>query len=449
MAVRFRCKGCNQKYELEDDWSGETVDCVKCGTPMRVPEKSEIPDGKDIPVAAPHKNIEKATAIASFIPVIDKSKDKIQRIKVSSTNSKNQSPDDIIFHCKICSQKYRLPKRFGGHLAECAKCKKNMIIPSPSDIGVAQANPEENVIFWCKYCGQKYRLPKDIAGQEGECTQCNKIFKIPEQSEIMPPPLTSDLKSPDSETQKGIPKKSLTPDSIKVIPPGGFAKPLILDQAKTATGSTASQKAAATVVSDQKTAPKTVAAAKYPERDPERTQNFIAMTKTARNMVKYVLEIPQRNIFFAAFSLFIDWLMQFRVLQKMPRKIVICLLFFAIILTGLITYSGVKMYNRKIESLLKINIMCTGCKFCEARSFKSIFDVKCSKCKGQVGFAWKCAGCGKVFTRIEKLDEENPIEYDKIDKLKPRACPFCNSAKVKYDAPPKDDVALQSKPGRK
>lgn len=448
MAVRFRCKGCNQKYELEKDWSGETVDCVKCGTAMQVPEKSEIPDGKDIPAVPPHKNIEKATAIASFIPVVDKSKDKIQRIKVSSTNSKNQSPDDIIFNCKICSQKYRLPKRFGGHLAECAKCKRNMIIPNPADIEVAEANPDANVTFWCKYCGQKYRLPEDIAGQDGECTKCNKIFKIPEQSEIMPPPITGELKSSDAESQIKIHEKSLNPESIKVIPPGGFAKPLILNQVKTVAGST-NQKTAGPAVSSQKTVPGTTAAVKYPERDPERTQTFITMTKTARNMVKYVLEIPQRNIFFAAFSLFIDWLMQFRLLQKMPRKIVIFLLFFTIMLMGVIIHSGVKIYHKRAESLLKVNIMCTGCKFCEARSFKSIFDVKCSKCKGQVGFAWKCVRCGKIFTRIEKLDEDNPIEYDKIDKLKPRSCPSCNSNNVKYDAPPKGDVVLLNKPGNK
>jgi len=438
MSIRFRCKGCNQKYELEDDWSGETVDCVKCRTAMQVPEKSEIPDGKDTQSPEHHKNIEKAIPIASFIPNVDKSK--VQRIKVSSTNSKNQSPDDIVFNCKICSQKYRLPKQFGGHLAECSKCNRNMIIPNPQDIAVTEVKSEEKVTFWCKYCGQKYRLPKAISGQEGECTKCNKVFKIPEQSELMPPVITSEPKSSDSEAQKKIPEKSLAPDSFKVIQPGGFAKPSVPNPEQKVDGGAASRKPAVLTVPPGKTASKPIEAVKYPERDAEKTQTSIAMTKTARNMVKYVLEIPQRNIFFAAFALIIDWLMQFKLLHKMPRKLVIGLFFFAVIMTGIVTYSGFKIYHRKTESLLKVNVMCTACKFCEAKPVKNIFNEKCSKCKGQVGFAWKCTNCNGIFTRIEKQDEDNPIDYEKLDKLKPPICPFCSSNDVKYNAPPKNIV---------
>ncbi|MHB9138474.1 MAG: hypothetical protein ACYC4Q_03630, partial [Victivallaceae bacterium] len=303
--------------------------------------------------------------------------------------------------------------------------------------------------FWCKYCGQKYRLPRNVAGQEGECTKCNKVFKIPEQSELIPPVITSEPKSSDSDAQKKIAEKSIAPDSFKVIPPGGLAKPPVPKPAQKVAGGIASQKSAGAAAPSKNTVAKPVEAVKYPEHDAEKTQTSIAMTKTARNMVKYVLEIPQRNIFFAAFSLMIDWLMQFKLLHVMPRKLVIGLLSFVLILTGVITYNGIKTYQKKTASQLKVNIMCIGCKFCEARPVKNIFSERCSKCKGQVGFAWKCVDCGGIFTRIEKQDEDNPVEYEKLDKLKPPICPFCSSNNVKYNAPPKDVVISLSSPRRK
>ena len=393
-----------------------------------VPEESE----DRASVLETRKAIEKATAIASFIPVVDKNNDKIQKISVHSTTSKNKAPDDITFRCKVCNQKYRLPKDLGGQLAECAKCKKNMVVPKLSDNAAASVAPQENVIFWCKFCGQKYRLPKELAGQEGECAKCNKIFEVPAQSESKSPVIESNLKPTLSKKgdnnlkEPGQAEKRLE-SSGDQLQPAGSKTP------SSAPRKTEPAKPAASLV-----LPK-AAQAKHPERDAEKTQTSIAMTKTARTMVKYVLEIPERNFFFVSFSLIIDWLMQLKSLDRLPRKFVIFLFIFGTLLTGLLTYSGIKIYEKNVKGGPLINVMCASCKYCEARPIKNIFTARCSKCNGPLGFQWKCSYCNGIFTRIEKKSDDNPIQYDKIDTLKPPVCPFCNSTAVKYFAPPKPE----------
>jgi hypothetical protein len=430
--VIFWCKSCGQKYRLSKELAGQEGECTKCRKVFVIPGESE----NSASVPEPRKAIEKATAIASFIPVVDKNKDKIQKISVHSTTSKNKSPDDIIFRCKICNQKYRLPKDLGGQLAECAKCKKKMFIPRQSDNASASAAPKENVIFWCKSCGQKYRLPKELAGQEGECAKCKKIFEVPAQSESKHPAGGKDLTPAQSEN-------GVAPAKINLQSPGRGEKrfesrsdlphpPKHFLSKTPATKKTEPPKPASAPPVMPKAGP-----AKYPERDAEKTQTSISMTKTARTMVKYVLEIPERNFFFVSFSLIIDWLMQSGLFHKMPRKLVIFLFIFITLLTGIITYSSIKIYQRNAKNALQINVMCASCKLCETKPVKNIFAAKCSKCKGQLGFQWKCGYCNRIFTRIERKSDDNPIQYDKIDTLKPPVCPFCNSTAVKYFAPPK------------
>ena len=430
--VLFWCKSCGQKYRLPKEIAGEEGECSRCHNAFIVPGKSE----ERPPAPESRKAIEKATAIASFIPVVDKNKDKIQKISVRSTTSRNKSPDDIIFCCKVCNQKYRLPKNLGGQLAECARCKRNMVVPRLSD-SVADAATQENVTFWCKSCGQKYRLPKELAGQEGECAKCNKIFEVPAESETKHPeikpetpekieaPAQINLQMPE-QMQKRFESRGDLPGPGKHL----LSKTPVPRQAEPAKPA---RPATAPMVMPR------AGQGKYPERDAEKTQTSIAMTKTARTMVKYVLEIPERNFFFVSFSLIIDWLMQITMFCRMPRKVVIFLLCLITSLTVLITYSGIKIYQRSVKGGIPVNVMCASCKFCETRPVNNIFTAKCSKCRGTLGFQWKCSYCGGVFTRIERQSDDNPIQYDKIDKLKPPVCPFCNSAAVKYLAPPKPE----------
>ncbi|MEI8248693.1 MAG: hypothetical protein WCI51_22885 [Lentisphaerota bacterium] len=437
--VLFWCKSCGQKYRLPKSIAGEEGECSRCHNTFVVPGKSE----ERPPAPESRKAIEKATAIASFIPVVDKNKDKVQKISVHSTTLRNKSPDDIIFRCKVCNQKYRLPKGLGGQLAECAKCKKNMVVPGQSDGLPASADPQENVTFWCKSCGQKYRLPKELAGQEGECTRCNKIFEVPVESEGKPPEMR-----PEAAEKHGVPVQInlQTPDQSekRFESRGDLPAPSKHFLSKTP----AAKKPETTKSAKPATTPPVITRSppnKYPERDAEKTQTSIAMTKTARTMVKYVLEIPERNFFFVSFSLIIDWLMQITMFCRMPRKLVIFLLIFTTSLAMLITWSGIKIYERSVKGGTPVNVMCASCKLRETRPVNNIFTAKCSKCSGTLGFQWKCNYCSGVFTRIERKTEDNPIQYDKIDAIKPPACPFCNSTAVKYLAPPKPEPPGQPK----
>lgn len=439
-SVIFWCKSCGQKYRLPKEIAGEEGECSRCHNAFIVPGKSEDRP----PAPESRKAIEKATAIASFIPVVDKNKDKIQKISVRSSTSKNKAPDDIIFRCKVCNQKYRLPKDLGGQLAECAKCKRNMVVPRLSDNAPASASPQENVIFWCKACGQKYRLPKELAGQEGECAKCNKVFEVPAESESPPPPVEGNLKPEQSANGTASAQINLqSPDQSDKRFESRGALPLPVKHllSKTPVPKSTEPSKSATM---PPVMPRALQA-KYPERDAEKTQTSISMTKTARTMVKYVLEIPEHNFFFASFALIIDWMMQIGIFSKMPRKVVIFLFLFMVSLTGIITYSGIKIYQMSTKGGLQINVMCASCKTCETRPIKNIFTEKCSKCKGPLGFQWKCSYCNGIFTRIEKKSDDSPIKYDKIDTLKPPVCPFCNSTAVKYLVPPKPEPPGQPK----
>jgi hypothetical protein len=180
MSIRFRCKKCNQKYELEDDCAGDTIDCTRCNTPMLVPQQSEIPPGTSCPKDA-----------------------------LLTDSSKDTTPGDIILYCKICNQKYQLPKSAGGQIAECSKCKNEMLIPLQSENAPEKVTPKENVILWCKSCGQKLCLSKELAGQTGECTKCRKVFEIPAESEAKLSGILSLLKKEVSE-KKGVPAKILS-----------------------------------------------------------------------------------------------------------------------------------------------------------------------------------------------------------------------------------------------
>ena len=78
MSIRFRCKNCDQKYEMEEDCSGETVECAKCKTPMVVPPESEIPpSASSTQVAAP----------AVEAPVTDDKKSEIQEVMIPASTS--------------------------------------------------------------------------------------------------------------------------------------------------------------------------------------------------------------------------------------------------------------------------------------------------------------------------------------------------------------------------
>lgn len=112
MSIRFRCKKCNQKYELDDDFAGDTLECGKCDTPMLVPQESEIPP--------------KATAPTDDKPVTPD-------YQPDSASASATSEDNVIVWCKACGQKYNLSKDLAGREGECAKCKKVFKVPAETE----------------------------------------------------------------------------------------------------------------------------------------------------------------------------------------------------------------------------------------------------------------------------------------------------------------------------
>ena len=86
---------------------------------------------------------------------------------------------------------------------------------------------------------------------------------------------------------------------------------------------------------------------------------------------------------------------------------------------------------KKPETRL-VNTMCLDCKFIEARTISNINTARCSKCNSDVGYAWKCYKCGKVFSREVSKDNGDVLL---LEKIHPPECPICKSDNVKYINP--------------
>jgi DNA-directed RNA polymerase subunit RPC12/RpoP len=76
--IKFSCKKCGQKLNVEDKHSGKRVKCPKCGSVSVVPDNS----------------------------------------------------DKIKFHCKNCGQGISVPQIHAGKKGKCPKCKNPVVIPS-------------------------------------------------------------------------------------------------------------------------------------------------------------------------------------------------------------------------------------------------------------------------------------------------------------------------------
>jgi transcription initiation factor IIE alpha subunit len=299
MGIRFRCKNCNQKYELEDQWAGQVSECLRCGAAMQVPKESQIP--QDNTASKKSKIIKRAMPVQG-INVLDR----IQKVQIISATAKSGAADDIIFRCKICQQKYRLPRDLAGQVAECAKCNRNMVVPVKSDAWGRNTNeqPEDNIVFWCKACGAKYRLEKELIGQRVECTRCKSTFPVPKESETAPPKNLFGQKPVNSKP--AVPAKSAAPlDKVAstVTPNNSMSVPMSSKDAPESLFDQIPIKTTAALqhVPGKKSAEDTIAAAnpdnkgektsdsiKVQRIEPEieKTHTTIEMTKTVTLMVK-------------------------------------------------------------------------------------------------------------------------------------------------------------------
>lgn len=396
MGIRFRCKNCRQKYELDNGFAGQDVECVRCQKQMTVPVETELPSKRTETSTDSAGKIKRAEAVADLMNM-----QKIKKVQSISQNSKSASEEDIVFRCKICNQKYRLPQEMAGQNAECAKCKRNIVVPEHSELKPAamlkatvkstapeatsakqdpQASITEQIAFRCKSCGQKYRLSKDLIGVQTECTRCKNTIEVPEKSD---------------------------PELLAKSP----AKP-----------------APATKAAGSATATSTG----FTEHEIYKTHTQIDLTKTLTSLVRYVIEIPEHNFIAGMFYFTIDWLLQYSIFKKSSRKFITFALCAVGLMLSLYVFNWLTIPKAKNAPLkCAINTMCPECQLHEIRNILAIDNETCRKCKKPLGYAWKCDDCGKYFPYIEpKVDPS----MSRKQALQPKRekCPFCRSYNVHY-----------------
>ena len=419
---------------------------------MQVPQESQIPPDN---TPGKSKTIKRAMPVQG-INVLDK----IQKVQIVSATAKNGAADDILFRCKICQQKYRLPRELAGQVAECAKCKKNMVVPATSETAARNA-VDDTIVFWCKVCGVKYRLEKELAGQRVECTRCRSSFPVPKESETAPPKNLFGQNLPDDKQTAPVKSASVQNKVVSAAPAGsgsaGVIKPSkdapesLLDQIPVKTATTqravpekdkaaASEKNTETEADNIAAKEETLPVSGHVQRiepEIEKTHTTIEMTKTVTLMVKYIIKLPQNNIFFSWGSMAIDWLAQFGIFRWIPKR-VFTYIIILLGLTGLLYLTNGLFRFNDGPPVYQLHVMCSKCNLREIRNILDPDDSVCTKCKGKIGYAWKCEDCGKYSPKLntEKtiIDDPKLTKREKIELLKPPRCPFCQSSKVHYVA---------------
>lgn len=445
MGIRFRCKNCYQKYELADEWAGKVSECLRCGIAMQVPDKEP----------------EKYDTLESSAPVNEiANPDNIRQIQVVSATARTGNPDDIIFRCKLCSQKYRLPQELAGQVATCAKCKKNMVVPSCTDASGEILTPGNSVVFWCKTCGAKYRLSKKLTGQQVECTRCKSSFSVPDVSETPPPPKNSDKKSKISadiikegmvtaeaatnvKTIKAV-KAVYKISDLDRIPVRTRPDQIIANAASARPVESPQETPAPVSTPDEDESGRNSDSAKLhrpePEPDSEKTHSTIIATKTVTMMVKYIIKLPRENLLTAWASVAFDCFTQLPVLRRIPRKAFVYIVIL-LALTGSLYFARNLLPKKDRPPQFQIHTMCPKC---SKREIMTLLDIEegvcsnepCAKCQAKVGYAWKCWKCLKYFpkTNTDRLIIQDPklSRQEKMLLLKPPKCPYCRSPKVNY-----------------
>lgn len=434
---------------MTDEWAGKVSECLRCGIAMQVPDKE----------------LQKYDTLESSAPVNEiANPDNIRQIQVVSATARTGSPDDIIFRCKLCSQKYRLPQALAGQVATCAKCKKNMIVPSGSETFAGETlKPENSVVFWCKTCGAKYRLNRKLIGQQVECTRCKSSFSVPDVSETAPPVKNSDKKNKipadiiksgmvaaeaaaNVKTIKAV-KTVYKISDIDRIPVRNRPYQLIENAAVAAPAAAPRQETPAPVPEPAPAEDESVKnsdSAKLhrpePEPDSEKTHSTIIATKTVTMMVKYIIKLPRENIFTAWASVAFDCFTQLPVLRRIPRKAFVYIIIL-LALSGSLYFARNLLPKKDRPPQFQIHTMCPKC---SKREIMTLLDIEegvcsnepCAKCQAKVGYAWKCWKCLKYFpkTNTDRLIIQDPklSRQEKMLLLKPPKCPYCRSPKVNY-----------------
>jgi Tol biopolymer transport system component/formylglycine-generating enzyme required for sulfatase activity/DNA-directed RNA polymerase subunit RPC12/RpoP len=153
--IKFSCKKCDQKLNVEDKHSGKRVKCPKCGSVGVVPDNSE----------------------------------------------------KIKFNCKSCGQSISVPRIHAGKKGKCPKCKNPVVIPSV-DKGPASAS-ETFIIVVCPMCNKTIHVPETSRGQTIECPACGSYIDtqsdgvMSESDAAFPPTTDEDDHEDDSGEYEG------------------------------------------------------------------------------------------------------------------------------------------------------------------------------------------------------------------------------------------------------
>lgn len=115
--VKFSCKKCGQKLNVEDKHSGKRVKCPKCGSIRVVPDNS----------------------------------------------------DKIKFDCKNCGHKISVPQIHAGKKGKCPKCKNPVVVPS---LNKGPADGAETFSIVCSMCDETIQVPETSRGQTVRCPEC-------------------------------------------------------------------------------------------------------------------------------------------------------------------------------------------------------------------------------------------------------------------------------------
>ena len=125
--IRFSCKNCGQKLNVEDKHSGKRVKCPKCGSVGVVPDNSE----------------------------------------------------KIKFQCDSCGQNISVSRIHAGKKGKCPKCKNPVVVPSPDK---GPAGGETFIIVVCSMCNETIHVPEASKGQTIECPSCGSYVETVSES---------------------------------------------------------------------------------------------------------------------------------------------------------------------------------------------------------------------------------------------------------------------------
>ncbi|MHC4168032.1 MAG: SUMF1/EgtB/PvdO family nonheme iron enzyme [Planctomycetota bacterium] len=120
--IKFSCKKCGRKLNVEDKHSGKRVRCPKCGDVSVVPDNS----------------------------------------------------DKIKFHCESCGQSIHVPQVYAGKKGKCPKCRNPIVVPS---LQKPPSEAAETFTIVCSMCDETVQVPATSRGQAVECPECGSYIE--------------------------------------------------------------------------------------------------------------------------------------------------------------------------------------------------------------------------------------------------------------------------------